>query len=203
MLEDGMCLGQVHELIGRGHAERLMPEIAALPNGGRADRIIVDVGPGSFTGLRVGIAAARALGFAWNAPVTGYQSLSMVASLAQQLHQADEPLCVAMNGGHGELFWRLFDCNTLDPGTLAPVTDTTSTPIAQLATMIECQHIYGSGAEALVQARGYGVPHIIHPNASQFAGLPAQFHLHDVAAQYGRDADAKPSAKIVSTPHAS
>ena len=51
-----------YEVIGRGHAERLLPLIAALPDRGRADRIMVDVGPGSFTGIRVGVAAARALG---------------------------------------------------------------------------------------------------------------------------------------------
>ncbi|HZV57482.1 MAG TPA: tRNA (adenosine(37)-N6)-threonylcarbamoyltransferase complex dimerization subunit type 1 TsaB, partial [Sphingobium sp.] len=64
-------LGAHHAELGRGHAEALLPAIAALPGGGRADAILVDTGPGSFTGVRVGIAAATALGFAWGAPVRG------------------------------------------------------------------------------------------------------------------------------------
>ena len=52
-----------HEIIGRGHAERLAPMIAELPNSGRADSILVDCGPGSFTGLRVGPGHGARLGF--------------------------------------------------------------------------------------------------------------------------------------------
>ena len=62
-----------HEVVGRGHAERLVPMIAELglggPGGGRAERILVDCGPGSFTGIRVGIAAARGLAIGWGVPV--------------------------------------------------------------------------------------------------------------------------------------
>ena len=69
----------------RGHAEALMPIIERVMGrveGGFAslDRIAVSVGPGSFTGLRVGLAAGRALGFAAEKPVIGINTLSAFAA---------------------------------------------------------------------------------------------------------------------------
>ncbi|RZM18560.1 MAG: tRNA (adenosine(37)-N6)-threonylcarbamoyltransferase complex dimerization subunit type 1 TsaB, partial [Sphingomonas sp.] len=82
LIEDGRVVASCHEVVGRGHAERLVPMISELPDGGRAARILVDVGPGSFTGVRVGIAAARGLGLGWDATVRGFSSLAIVAAAA-------------------------------------------------------------------------------------------------------------------------
>lgn len=65
----------------RGHAEALLPmldRVASRVEGGFAslDRVVVTVGPGSFTGLRIGISAARAIGLATGAPVVGVTTLS-------------------------------------------------------------------------------------------------------------------------------
>lgn len=85
-LIDGVAVqARHHELIGRGHAEALVPAIAALLAGRRPDRIVVDTGPGSYTGIRIGIAAARALGLAWGVPVAGMSALSLVAAQAFHL----------------------------------------------------------------------------------------------------------------------
>ena len=89
--------------VGRGHAEQLVPMIAALPDGGRADRILVGCGPGSFTGIRVGIAAARALAFAWGVPAHGYSSLALIAARWFAEH-GESAVTVAIEGGHGEIF---------------------------------------------------------------------------------------------------
>ncbi|MBL8587423.1 MAG: tRNA (adenosine(37)-N6)-threonylcarbamoyltransferase complex dimerization subunit type 1 TsaB [Methylobacteriaceae bacterium] len=95
-------------LMQRGHAEALMPLVArvlALVEGGLAsiDRIAVTVGPGSFTGIRVGVAAARALGLARGVPVVGVSTLS---ALAAPLIADRQPglVAVAIDARHGNIF---------------------------------------------------------------------------------------------------
>ena len=60
LFEEGALVDARHEVLGRGHAERLVPMIAELPDRGRAEEIRVSLGPGSFTGVRIGVAVARA-----------------------------------------------------------------------------------------------------------------------------------------------
>jgi tRNA threonylcarbamoyladenosine biosynthesis protein TsaB len=103
LIDGDDIIAERHEIVGRGHAERLIPWIASLPGGGRADRIIVGCGPGSFTGVRIGVAAARGLGIGWGVPVTGVSSLMLIAA------ECDDPaFMVAVEGGHGELFVQRF-----------------------------------------------------------------------------------------------
>lgn len=188
LLDDGAPIGQFHEIVGRGHAEALLPAIAALPDGGRADAIAVDVGPGSFTGVRIGIAAARALALAWSIPLHGYSALSLIAAQAADHHEGGN-IAVTITGGHGELFWQSFSADGLTPLT-APA----STPITALAAQIDHPIIYGTGAEALVTARGHGTAVSLYPRATGYpliATLPAL----PPSPIYCRDADARPMAE--------
>jgi tRNA threonylcarbamoyladenosine biosynthesis protein TsaB len=188
LLEDGVPVGRFHEIVGRGHAEALLPAIAALPDGGRADAIAVDVGPGSFTGVRIGIAAARALALAWNVPLHGFSAPSIIAAQAAIDH-GDGPLIVTITGGHGELFWQGFSADgRTEHGAIR------STPIAELALQVDTPVIYGTGAEALVTERGAGTAVTLYPDASAWPlietlpGLPP-------SPIYGRGADAKTIAE--------
>ena len=187
LLEDGVPIGHVHEIVGRGHAEALMPAIAALPEGGRADAIAVDVGPGSFTGVRIGIAAARALALAWSLPLMGYGALSLIAAKAAQAG-GSEPIAVTITGGHGELFWQCFEADGLTPLT-APA----STPIATLATQLHQATVHGTGAEALVTARGHGTAVSLYPDSADYP-LIAALDALPPSPIYCRDADARPMA---------
>ncbi|MEO8722511.1 MAG: tRNA (adenosine(37)-N6)-threonylcarbamoyltransferase complex dimerization subunit type 1 TsaB [Sphingobium sp.] len=191
LFDDEVCVARYHDVIGRGHAEQLMPRIAALPGGGRAGGIAVDTGPGSFTGLRVGLAAARALGYAWEAPVCGFSALAMVALAAQRIHPAEgaEAIVAVITGGHGELFWQKFDRHSL-----APLTSPASTPINSLSALVTEHRLYGSGAEVLVTARSFGDAVTLHPDAADFPMLPAAHVRATAAPLYGRNADAVPSA---------
>ena len=87
----GGCLARADEVIGRGHAERLVPMIDELMAGRAATRIIVGVGPGSFTGIRVAIAAAHGLAIGWGAPLTGMSSLALLAAGAEGAATSPRP----------------------------------------------------------------------------------------------------------------
>ena len=96
----GECVARRDERIGRGHSERLVPMVAEMLGGRTADRIIVGVGPGSFTGIRVGLAAAHGLAIGWNAELSGMSSLALLAAGTR----GNEDVTAAIMGGHGELF---------------------------------------------------------------------------------------------------
>lgn len=100
----------VHESLAmqRGHAEAVMPLVArVMARAGLGfsdlDRIAVTTGPGSFTGLRVGIAAARGLGLAAAKPVIG---LTTLAAYAAPLIAADDTLAVvsAIDARHDHVY---------------------------------------------------------------------------------------------------
>lgn len=188
LLDDGAPIGHFHEIVGRGHAEALLPAIASMPDGGRADAIAVDVGPGSFTGVRIGIAAARALALAWSIPLHGYSAPSLIAARAAAEHKG-ESLTVTITGGHGETFWQSFSG---DGGTAK--TAPTSTPIVTLAGLLSDPILYGTGAEALVTARGHGTAVNLYPNAADYPLIASQPALPP-SPIYCRGADAKPMAE--------
>src|SRR5438045_791076 len=102
--ENGACVARRDELIGRGHSERLVPMLAEMLDGRTATRILVGVGPGSFTGIRVGIAAAHGLAIGWGAELAGMSSLALLAAGAE----ADGDVAATVSGGHGELFVQQF-----------------------------------------------------------------------------------------------
>lgn len=124
LFEGARLVARHHDVVGRGHAERLVPMIGDLPDRGRADTILVDVGPGSFTGLRVGIAAAVGLGIGWGASVVGLSSLTLIAVGIAHRRQLTGEFAVAIEGGHGELFVQRFANAPFavldDPASLPP-----------------------------------------------------------------------------------
>lgn len=113
----------------RGHAEALLPlldRLVAQVEGGFSaiGRVAVTVGPGSFTGIRVGVAAARALGLACKVPVIG---ISTLAALAAPSISANTPsrILAAIDARHGCVYAQGFatDGSTLLEARHAPVAD--------------------------------------------------------------------------------
>lgn len=101
------------EIIGRGHAERLMGMVteamaeAVLAFSG-LERIAVTVGPGSFTGVRVGIAAARGLALVVGCPVVGIGTLAVHAESAREI-VGTKPVLAALDARRGEVYAQSFD----------------------------------------------------------------------------------------------
>ena len=184
LFEHGELLGGEFRVLGRGHAEQLVPMIARLPEKGKASRIAVALGPGSFTGARIGLAAARALGLAWQAEVVGYPTLALIAAMARAEH-GDQAVGVCMTGGHGQWFTQPFAAD----GT--PEADLASLDPDQAAATLQQPLVAGSQAEALVAKRGSGSALPILPDARAFLTLPESTLLPAEAPLYGRPPDAK------------
>jgi tRNA threonylcarbamoyl adenosine modification protein YeaZ len=157
-LVDGcQVIARHHELIGRGHAEALVPAIAALLAGRRADAIIVDIGPGSYTGIRIGIAAARALGVAWGVPVHGVSALSLVAAQAFAADPALATVFALIDAGRGHAAGALIGRELVAPQPAV----VTSLPAGAA--------VAGAGATLLP---GAAALHHDHPDAAFAGQLP-------------------------------
>jgi len=184
LIEDGILVAGECVVLGRGHAERLVPMIASLPGKGRADLVAVDIGPGSFTGIRVGLAAARALALAWGARLVGYESLWLMAAMAQ----ADHPgaaVDVCMTGGHGEWFFQPFGADGLPTAPLASLTPDEA--IARSAAPI----VAGNQAAAVALGKPGALALDLRPDARRYTLLSAAAFHADPRPSYGRAPDAR------------
>lgn len=110
------------EELGRGHAERILPLLhAVLDEAGWSwrgvDLVGVGVGPGNFSGIRAGIAVARALVLALGCRALGVGALEIVAESAAGQADGERPIDVVLEAGRGEVFTQSFAAD------LKPVTD--------------------------------------------------------------------------------
>lgn len=182
LFEGGALLDSRHEVLGRGHAEQLVPLIASLPGKGRAEEIRVSLGPGSFTGVRIGLAAARALGLAWGARVRGYPTLALVAATAWAIEPG--PVTVCMAGGHGEVFVQAFGGDGLpeDQGRSL-----------SLEAVARPRHrvIAGTCARELSGLISRSVALTLLPDACRVPDIPLALLTEDLTPIYGRGPDAR------------
>ena len=182
LIEGVELVDERHEIVGRGHAERLLPMIAELLGGCVPAAILVDCGPGSFTGVRVGLAAAHGLAIGWKVPVSGFSSLALIAAAS-----GEAALAVALTGGHGELFVQDYGG---DP--IAPLDALRSLAPAEAGAAVSAALVVGSGAEALVAARGHGRWREALPRAADARLLPPSLRSLPPRPIYGRAPDARP-----------
>ena len=171
LLADGRVDVSVDE-IATGHAELIFGRIAELLARNGLDyadlaRVVTTTGPGSFTGLRIGLSAARGIGLARGIPVVG------VSSLAALSLGAEGPSTVLLDARRGEAYFQTF------AGPAQPVTQGDLLPmaIAQAAILPGTALITSPFIDIAVLAR--------HGATLDPAGNPPE-------PNYIRDADAKP-----------
>ncbi len=136
----------------RGHAEALMPlveRVMAQVEGGFSslDRVVTTVGPGSFTGLRVGLSAARAIGLAADIPVVGVTTLSAFAGPYLD-HESTHAFASVIDARHAHVYMQIVrgDGRFLSTPRIIPLADAAS------AIAFAKARIIGSAASLLVEA---------------------------------------------------
>jgi tRNA threonylcarbamoyladenosine biosynthesis protein TsaB len=113
--EAGKLIAQESQAMKRGHAEALMPLIGrVIAQSGIAfaalDRIAVTTGPGSFTGLRVGLSAARGIALAANKPVVGVTTLTAFAAPVVSKN-GENPVISAIDARHDQVYLQVVSGN--------------------------------------------------------------------------------------------
>lgn len=109
----------VAESGGRKHAEvidSLMGRVLAELSEQRPDAIAVGVGPGPYSGLRVGIAFAIGIGRAWHRPVVGVCSHDAIAWAVCDSHRMAEDFVVTTDARRSEIYWARYDASALRTG---------------------------------------------------------------------------------------
>ncbi len=210
---DGLhVLARRCETIGRGHAERLMPMIGeALAEAGLGygdlQRIVVTTGPGSFTGTRIGVAAARALALALSVPAVGVSVLDALIEAARA--ETDGLIVAALDARRGEIYAKAVKSvgkpiSNQGSGTILLAAQvTTVATLAGAIAKLNCGAVTLTGSAAASLARMLGEAGI----GAAIAGEAATVDILTVAALgsrsdaisppvplYLRPPDAKPQA---------
>ncbi|MFI7581562.1 tRNA (adenosine(37)-N6)-threonylcarbamoyltransferase complex dimerization subunit type 1 TsaB [Kocuria kalidii] len=195
----GEVLGSFASPDTRSHAEVLAPAVRELLTGhgvagGDLDAVLVGTGPGPFTGLRAGIATARALAFAWDVPLHGLMSLEALAQDAAEDARAagHEEFLVLTDARRKEVYWARFVLAPDGPRLVAG-------PGVAAAERLPGLPAYGRGAGIWADHLARPVPAFAaaQPTASSLGLAAARRTVRgealpaDTAPLYLRESDAK------------
>jgi tRNA threonylcarbamoyladenosine biosynthesis protein TsaB len=204
----GRLLAQESQPMKRGHAEALMPLIARVIKASGVgfaglDRIAVTTGPGSFTGLRVGLSAARGIALSADKPVVGLTTLSAYAAPVVS-QNAGQPVISAIDARHDHVYFQVVsgDGGSLIPPRVAPIEE------ALGASRFGSPHLVGNAAKILSQrwpaqaAPPFRVDAQPAPDIAWVAWLGAAVSPETAPARpyYLRAPDAKPHTDQPPTP---
>jgi tRNA threonylcarbamoyladenosine biosynthesis protein TsaB len=196
----GRLIAQETQPMKRGHAEALMPLIARVMKEAALaftalDRIAVTTGPGSFTGLRVGLSAARGIALAADRPVVGVTTLTSYAAPVVSTN-SKAPVLAAIDARHDQVYFQMVsgDGGSLVSPRIAPIEE------ALAASRFGAPHLVGNAARLLADrwpkdARPpFQVDPLAAPDITWVAWLGAAVSPETAPARpyYLRAPDAKP-----------
>lgn len=187
--------------LGKGHAEHLIGVVhEAMAQAGVAfpalERIVVAIGPGSFTGVRVGVSAARGFAMALKIPAVGVTTLEAIAAEARETFGARNVMA-ALDGGRGEIHAAVYD----EAGR--EIMTPTAMNLADAARMARRHSAVLAGSAAATVAKEAGPEMQIGPEQATadiriYAELGAAKQPGEKPKPlYLREADAKPQAGFV------
>lgn len=202
---DGARIVARSEAMTRGHQEALAPLVqGVMRDAGLSfedlDGVGVTVGPGSFTGLRVGLAFAQGLGAALGRPVAG---LSTLDALAASVAPDGRPLAAVIDARRGQVYARLFDAEG------APLDEAEATPLTDLAARLsragQGGRLVGTGAHPAGDAApGWEAVDLAGPTAQALIALTRAAVSSGSAdaprPQYLRAPDATPPTRLPGQP---
>ena len=149
--DNNKVIAQESQAMKRGHAEALMPLVArVMKESGVAfealDRVAATTGPGSFTGLRVGLSAARGIALAANKPVVGITTLTAYSAPHVSEH-GEHPIIAAIDARHDHVYLQVVTAHgePLVTPRLAPMQE------ALAASHFGAPHLVGNAASVLAE----------------------------------------------------
>lgn len=154
--------------------------------------IFVGVGPGPFTGLRVGLVAARTFGFVWNVPVHGVMSLHALAERVLQQDNVPAEFVVAADARRKELYWACYDasCTLLDGPHVSDPSALPALPVYGVGAGLYEEVLTQVGAQPVAESFDW-IADAANLATHGFRGLAAGLDLSNTAPQYLRESDAQ------------
>lgn len=161
LVENGLLLGEYLQNNGQTHSRTLMKLAEDLLHNldltpADVDAVACAAGPGSFTGVRIGVAAAK--GFAWGREVPLY-GVSTLEAMARGAAFADGIYCTAMDARRSQVYTALFTCHG---GVLKRLLDDSALSLEELGAHLRAlegeKYLLGDGAALSLEALNASIP---------------------------------------------
>ncbi|NLW91224.1 MAG: tRNA (adenosine(37)-N6)-threonylcarbamoyltransferase complex dimerization subunit type 1 TsaB [Syntrophomonadaceae bacterium] len=189
LLNDGILLKEEFSNYKKTHSETLMPMVDRVLREcectvNDVDALAVTIGPGSFTGLRIGLALVKGLALATGIPVVGVSTLEVIAF---NIYDSDALVCPLLNARKGEVYCAFYQAGGIKPVSLADMRACSPEEFVQQAlTIMDANNktsliLLGDGfspyqeffLERLGDKMVSAPPHLMLPRASALAQLAA------------------------------